>query len=145
MYNALQHAHSGLRWIVLALLLYAIFNAFKKWRSGANFLDQDRKKNLFALIATHTQFLLGIALYFISPKVQFGPGMMKDSMTRFYAVEHITLMIIAIVLITLGYSLSKRIKQDPKKFKRTFIFYTIGLILMLVAIPWPPRFGAGWF
>ena len=135
MLNALKHAHSGLRWIVLALLIYAIFNAFKKWRSGEAFLPQDKKANLFALIAVH-----------IRPKVSFGPETMKDSYARFFAVEHMSMMIIAIILITLGYSLSKRAINAPKKFKQTFIFYLIGLLIMLLSIPWPfQSYGAGWF
>lgn len=103
MYNGLLHAHSGLRWVVLILLLTTIFNAFSKKKTGA-WTAKDKKIALFAMIFTHVQLIIGLVLYFISPKVSFAEGFMKDSVLRFYAIEHISLMLIAIALITVGYS-----------------------------------------
>ncbi|MDX1627247.1 MAG: cytochrome B [Fulvivirga sp.] len=145
MYNILQHAHSGLRWLVLIALLIAIFNAFAKRRSQA-FTKKDKMIGLFALIFTHIQLLTGLVLYFISPLVQFSEGTMKNSVLRFYTVEHISLMLVAIALITIGYSKSKKATADRKKFGNILTFYLIGLILILISIPWPFReLGAGWF
>ena len=145
MYNALLHAHSGLRWIVLVLLLMAIYKAFTGMSGKKEFTDGDKKVALFTLIFTHIQLILGFILYFISPKVQFTDGFMKDEVLRFYGVEHITLMLVAIGLITAGYSLSKRAESSEAKFKKLAIFFTIGLLLILAAIPWPFRIpGAGW-
>lgn len=145
MYNGLLHAHSGLRWVVLILLLVAIFNAFSKKKSGV-WTVKDKKITLFAMIFTHIQLVLGLALYFHSEKVQFVEGFMKISVYRFYAVEHISLMLIAIALITVGYSKSKRAATDAKKFGAVAMFYLIGLILILASIPWPFRnLGAAWF
>lgn len=146
MYNGLVHAHSGLRWIVLVMLILAIFNAFKKKSSGVEWTDKDKKITLFAMIFTHIQLLIGLVLYFQSPLVQFSEGFMKNPVYRFYSVEHITTMLIAIVLITMGYSKSKRAQESVKKFKMVSTFYLVGLILMLAGIPWPFReLGAGWF
>ena len=47
MYNGLLHAHSGLRWVVLILLLAAIFNAFSKKKSGT-WGAGDKKLALFS-------------------------------------------------------------------------------------------------
>lgn len=147
MLNILKHAHSGIRWIVLILLILAIVNAFRKWQAKRTYEENDRKLSLFAFIATHVQFLLGLILYFISPYVQFASDTMKDSLLRFYTVEHITMMIFAIGLITVGYSRAKKKETDNDKFKTTFTFYLIGLILILISIPWPFRSGLGgaWF
>ena len=146
MFDILKHAHSGLRWIVLGLLVYAIFNAFTKWRSGSSFEENDRKTNLFTLIATHIQVLLGLSLYFISPRVQFGAETMKVSEIRFFTVEHLAMMLIAAILITVGNAASKKAANDAAKFKKTFIYFLIALIIIIVAIPWPFRgFGNGWF
>ena len=142
MYTGLTHAHSGLRWLVLLFLLLAIISAYRAWKGGGSL----SKMPLFALIATHTQLLTGLVLYFISPYVSFEEGFMKQAVTRFYSVEHITLMLIAIVLITVGYSKAKRKATDEAKGKTTFTFYLIALILILLAIPWPFRgLGTGWF
>jgi membrane protein DedA with SNARE-associated domain len=79
-------------------------------------------------------------------KVVFSATSMKDSLTRFFLVEHLALMIIAIVLITIGYIKSDREDDMMKKQKLLLIYYTIALILILVAIPWTFRaLGAGWF
>lgn len=146
MYNILKHAHSGIRWILLVLLLLAIINAFRKWQAKADYQESDRKLSLYAFIATHVQLLLGLILYFISPYVQFTADTMKNAVTRFYTVEHLSMMLIAIVLITIGYSRAKKKDLATDKFKTTFWFYLIGLVLILVSIPWPFRdLGGGWF
>jgi membrane protein DedA with SNARE-associated domain len=146
MYSMLNHAHSGLRWLVLVFLILAIVNAARKWNGKTPFGSSDKRLNLLALIFTHVQLLIGLGLYFISPKVSFTAETMGDRMLRFYSVEHISMMIIAIILITIGYSRAKRHQTDIKKFRATFWFYLIGLIVILLAIPWPfQELGAGWF
>ncbi|MEM7548697.1 MAG: cytochrome B [Bacteroidota bacterium] len=145
MYNGLVHAHSGLRWIVLVLLILTIINSFAKKKSGV-FTEKDRKLGLFTFIFSHVQLLLGLVLYFISPLVVFSASAMKNTVQRFYLVEHISLMLVAIILITLGYSKSKRASSDRKKFGIIGTYFLIALILILAAIPWPFRIpGAGWF
>lgn len=142
----LVHAHSGFRWIVLILLIAATFKALLKWRSKAPFTDGDRQLNLFTMIAAHLQLLLGLALYFTSDKVLFSAETMKVAISRFYTVEHSVMMILAVVLITIGYSKSKKAQEEEKKFKSAFTYFLLALLLVLVAIPWPFRgFGAGWF
>ena len=142
MLEILKHAHSGLRWVVLALLIAAIVKAFAGKKEGKAMKSEDKKIPLFALIATHTQILLGLVLYFISPYVVFAADTMKDSMKRFYTMEHILLMVIAVILITIGYSKAKK----SSNWKPVFTYYLIGLILILISIPWPFRgLGAGWF
>ncbi|MCO6477804.1 MAG: cytochrome b [Phaeodactylibacter sp.] len=146
MYPMLKHAHSGLRWVVLLLLLAAVVNAFIKWRSGKEYANSDHKLNLFTMIGAHVQLILGLILYFISPMVQFNENTMSDQVLRFYSVEHFTIMLIAIALITIGYSQVKKKLEASQKFKMAFTYYLIGLILILGGIPWPFRFpGAGWF
>ena len=141
--TGLISAHSGLRYVVLILLLAAIFRAFTKktYTAGA------RKLNLFALIATHTQIMIGLVLYFTSEKVRFVSDMMSDTFSRFFAVEHIFGMILAAVFITIGYSKSKKAETPEAKNKKIALFYTLALILILASIPWPFRevLGGKWF
>jgi uncharacterized membrane protein len=144
MYPGLVHAHSGLRWIVLILLLAAVAVAIGKWQGRSGYTEGNRKLYLFTLIAVHTQLLIGLVLYFISPKVDF--GLISEKLYRFYTVEHTAGMLIAIVLITIGYSRSKRATDAVKKQRLVGIFYSLGLVLILASIPWPFRIpGAGWF
>lgn len=150
MYIGLLHLHSALRYIVLILLIVAIIQAFSGWFGNKTFTPSHRKLSLFTLIAVHTQLLIGLILYFISPTVKSALANMGEAMgdpvLRFWAVEHIATNIIAIVLITLGYSTAKRATMDKAKFTRIALFYLIGFVLIMAAIPWPfSRVDRGWF
>lgn len=141
MYNFLLHAHSGLRWLVLIALIIALFQTFS--RRGTSGSIMETKSVLFTFILTHVQLLVGLILYFISPKVVFGANTMSNSMLRFFTVEHLIGMIIAIVLITMGYTKAKKAELP---FNKAFNYYIAAFILILISIPWPFRaLGAGWF
>lgn len=143
MYNAVSHAHSGLRWVALFLLVFAIFNAARSQSSG-KYEKKDKMINLFAMVMLHVQLLIGGILYFISPKVQFVEGWMSsnvaEGMYRFYGLEHILGMIVAIAVVTMGRSKAeKKLKGTRDKHRRVMISYTIGLLIILAMIPWPFR------
>lgn len=149
LYNILQHAHSGLRYVVIALLLVAIVHVFRKRKGGSLYPGKD-KLVLYAFIATHVQLLLGLILYFgLSPLVRFEGGMkavMGDAVTRFYTVEHLTGMLIAIALITIGYVKAKKQTELNLGWKTIGVYYSLGFLLIMLSIPWPFRnLGAGWF
>jgi hypothetical protein len=145
MLKGLVHAHSGLRWVVLVLLLLAIANAFSGWKKGKSYTAGDRKLHLFAMISVHVQILIGFVLYFLDWGTKVDFSQMKNAMIRFFTVEHIFIMLLAMVVITVGFSRGKR-KEDTPRFKFIFTSYLIGLLLILAGIPWPFReLGAGWF
>lgn len=139
MNNILQHAHSGLRWVALLLLLITIFKAFAGMSGNKVFTAGDKKLALFTLISIHLQLVIGLLLYVMlitSDGFDFGASM-KDPLMRYFSVEHITGMLLAIVLITIGYSKAKRADSNKAKFKSLAIFFTIGLVIILAMIPWP--------
>lgn len=145
MYSMLLHSHSGLRWVVLILLLLAVVNNGMKWQSGKTFTEKDRKLNLFAMIFSHIQLLIGIGLVFMSPKMKIGAGGMNE-VARFLMTQHMTWMVVAIILVTFGYIRSKRLIGDKIKFKAAFIPHLLALVAILYAIPWPGRgYGGSWF
>jgi hypothetical protein len=147
MYDLLKHTHSGLRWLLLIFIVIAIANAFMKKNSATEYSKSDKMPVLLTLIFTHIQILIGLVLYFISPRVSFHAGFMKEAASRFYGIEHISMMLIAVILITIGYSKSKRQTDIGKKHSTVFFYYLIGFIIMMVSIPWPFRaaLGGGWF
>lgn len=146
MYSLLVHAHSGLRWIVLALLLAAIINALVKWTGKKTYTAQDQKLNLFTMTSIHIQFIIGLILVFLSPKVQFSAESMSNAVTRFFTAEHTVMMIAALVLVTIGYGKAKRGETDEKKFKVSFYLFFLAGVIIFTAIPWPWREVAGsWF
>lgn len=141
------HFHSGWRWMLLLLLIIAILNNWKKWRSNGSWSASDGKWNMHAMSAAHLQLLTGLYLFFTSTKVQFHEMTMKDSVLRFYAVEHLVMMLLAVALITIGYVKAKRQIPSAGSFKTGFWYYTIALLVILAGIPWPWRqmLGGGWF
>lgn len=134
-YLITKHLHSGWRYVVLLLVVIAIVAAFSNWFGNKGISNGNRKLNLFAMISMHVQLLFGLLLYFVSPKVNLGNfgGAMKDAISRYWTVEHALMMIIAVVLITIGHSKSKKAigKNGPRSIA---IFYTLSLIVVLVAI-----------
>lgn len=146
MIKGLLHAHSGLRWILLALLVGSVFNAFKKWKAKEPFTDLDNKLSLFTFITAHIQLLLGIALYFMSDMNILENFSMKIAKLRFFGMEHSIGMLLAIVLITLARIQSKKITEDTLKHKKIFVMFLIAFVLIIISIPWPFRgFGNAWF
>jgi uncharacterized membrane protein len=138
MYIAFKEFHSYLAYITLALLLFAIvFNAYY-WLKGRLFSKTNKSVALWGLIAVHTQFLAGLILYFLSPLgiSNFSADAMKVSITRLYLVEHPLVMLLAIVLITIGYSKANKVISATSKYKTIVIFYSIGLCFILSRIPW---------
>lgn len=141
MYPTIQMLHSLLAYAVLILLAVATLNAISGLMKGSDFSTRDFKLTLWALIATHSQVVLGLVLYFISPLgmksfSSNGAQVMKDATLRLFAVEHISVMLIAAVILTVGYSKQKRTEDSAVKFKRISIFYGLALLLVLSRIPW---------
>jgi len=151
MYQGLLHLHSLLRWIILILLVVNIVRHFTA--SNQPFTATDKKLGLFLMIAAHTTLLLGLYQWFTGPwgliNIQnIGMGAaMKDPVSRFWAVEHLTGMIIGIILITLGKTVAKKPFSDAVKHKRSAILFSLALVIILLTIPWPFRAGIGrpWF
>ena len=141
MYEIIQTLHSYWAYLVLLILILATGNALFKSIRGKEYSAKDFRISLFTLIVSHLQLLIGLLLYFVSPRLQlfseFGIGeIMKDSVKRLYLVEHPLINIIAVALITIGYSNHKKKLTSQGKLKLIAIFYTIALVLFLSRIPW---------
>lgn len=141
MYTGLLHLHSALRYVVLALLIITIAKAFIGWFGKKDYTTGDNKLSLFTFISAHTQLLIGLILFGISPVVKAGMAdmatAMKDPIMRFWTVEHALSMVVAIAIITLGRIMSKKGTTDAAKHRRIAIYYLLALILIFSAIPWP--------
>lgn len=135
-YSFIQKLHSGWAYLAVLLLLIATINATIGYSTKKEFLPKDKKIALFALIAIHIQLVIGVILYFVSPLGMDSLGQMKDAALRLTSLEHPLLNLIAIVLITIGWSRHKKGTTSEAKFKTISLFYAIGLVLILVRIPW---------
>jgi hypothetical protein len=151
MEKGLLHLHSLLRWVILILLLVAIYKSFAD--RNKTFTTGHRKTGLFLMICADVMLLVGLYQWFTGPwglKSIQSNGMsnvMKNALLRFFAVEHFIGMLIAISLIHIGYSYAKKNIPDSVKHKRALVFYGLALLIILISIPWPFRAvgaGRGW-
>lgn len=131
LYDILKSAHSGWRYLVLILLVVAVIQALSGWLGKKVYTEGNRKLNVFTLISAHIQLVLGVVLYFLSPLTK---GPMGEALYRYWKVEHVTMMVIAIVLITVGNAKSKKVADSIAKHKNIAIFFGIALVLILAAI-----------
>jgi len=144
--STIKTLHSYWAYLVILILFAAVINALIGLLGKKEYGAKDFRVSLFTLIVSHIQLLIGLILYFVSPMFDFwnsmGSEVMKTASVRLYLVEHPLINIIAIVLITIGYSKHKKKLTSASKFKTIFIFYALALICLLSRIPWDvwPRF-----
>ena len=146
MYEVVKFIHSYWAYLVLLMIIIASLNAVFKYLGNKEFQPTDFRISLFTLIVTHLQLLIGIVLFLSAGyfKIIGDMGMgavMKNSDLRMKIIEHPLMMIIAVVLITVGYSKHKKKLTSKPKFKMLAIFYTLALIAVLAMIPWKIWFG----
>lgn len=141
MHQTLLTLHSVNRWLVLISLIYALWIAWKGLQSDQSFSGTDNTARHLTATIAHIQLLLGLYLYMISPVVKFNVGEVNGagivSEHFFFRIVHILLMVIAVVIITIGSAKAKRAERDRLKFKTMLIWFSIGLLIILIAIPWP--------
>lgn len=135
MLTGMKHLHSTLAVVLLIALIIAIVITLVNYAGNKPY---NRKIALIGLISAHLQLVIGAVLYFTSPLglQSFSGENMKNSLSRLYFLEHPLMMIIAIVLITMGYSKAKKIVDQKKANQTVLIFYIIGLVFILSRIPW---------
>lgn len=141
MYETFKFLHSYWAYLVLILLVISSFNALIKYFGNKEFGAFDFRVSLFTLIVIHIQLLIGIVLFFAAPYIsmisEMGMGeIMKNPLNRSNIIEHPLTMIIAVTLITIGYSKHKKKLTSKPKFKMLAVFYTLALVLVLAKIPW---------
>jgi len=141
MYQTLTFYHSIIRWFVLASLLFAIYRACKGYYSKAYFTKADNSIRHWTATIAHIQLVIGIILYSQSPIIKYFWSNFKEAIQDidilFFGLIHIFLMLTSITIITIGSALSKRKTTDQEKFKTMLIWFSIALLLIFIAIPWP--------
>lgn len=142
MYALVNFVHSYWAYLILVMLVITTFNSIIGFVSDREYSARDMRLALFTLITMHIQLLIGIVLWIVSPSgigaiQDHGMGgIMKQDGLRKLAIEHPTLMIIAVIFVTIGYSKHKKKLVSKPKLKMLAIFYTLALIAVLAIIPW---------
>lgn len=139
MYTILKESHNGIGMLLLFILLLVIIFIFLRFLLSQPLNKSVKVAALIGMITMHVQVLIGILLYVLSPLglSNFSGESMGHTISRFYIVEHPVGMIIAAILITRGYQLSKSKKLCGRaKYKRLLIYYTLGFAIVAYLIPW---------
>lgn len=142
MYDTTLLIHSWLRWVVLLFAIIVIFRSLQGWLGNQAFTSGDNRNATLFIAFMHLQLVIGLVLYFFLSPVGFsafdaGMGaVMKNKGLRYWAVEHITTMILAVVLAQVGRTRSKRAKSSKRKHQQLAIFTIIAMVLVLSRIPW---------
>jgi cytochrome c biogenesis factor len=139
MHPALLHTHNALRWIVLVAGLLAIVRALQGLKGDRPYAPTRRIGVLF-MVSLHVQLLIGLLLFVVSPYVQSAMADMKatmaDAPTRFFIAEHPTLMVIAVVVMTVGSIVAKSAADDAARHRKLLVFSVVTMLLLLAGIPW---------
>lgn len=141
MYTGFLHLHDTLRWILLLSLITTLVKYLIGWLGSQRWKKTDNLMGIVFTSLMDVQLLVGLVLYFfLSPITKlaisdFGAAM-KNADLRFYAVEHLSMMLIAVVLVHIGRAKSKKAVGDVAKFRIATIFYGLALVVILAAIPW---------
>lgn len=140
-YSIALTLHNVFRWLVLGSLLATLTSAYSGWFSHRAYRPTDQALRIAATSIAHTQLLIGFYLYTISPIIRyywaFKPSFRDSAEFPFFGFVHISLMLTAVVILTVGSGKAKRQAHDRQRFMTTAIYFTIGLVLILAAIPWP--------
>jgi hypothetical protein len=140
MYQILLIAHSYIRWFVLISLITAIYRSYKGYFLNLEFSKTDNSIRHWAATIAHIQLLIGVILYTQSPIIKYFWGNFKETSQylefNFFGLIHLILMLIALVVITIGSAMAKRKQGDKEKFKTMLIWFSVGLLLIFIAIPW---------
>lgn len=145
MYTGLLHLHNAMRWVILILLLIAIYRHFAGMNAKRPFSNTDKKTDLFLMVSAHITLLIGIYQWVAGPwglrNIQsLGMGeVMKSSVYRFWAVEHLTGMVIGIALITVGRGVFRKNIADEQKHRRALLLFVVALVVIAASVPWPFR------
>jgi hypothetical protein len=137
MYDIIKHSHSGLMWLIIVMLIISVITSilaiFKKQQTATPFA-----KTIFQTTKwmVYLQFVMGVALLFLSSKVHYESGFMKSDTLRFYGLEHPLMMIIATGLMAMGLFYAKRKPTSVKKNRSIVVYFSIALIIIAMMVPW---------
>ncbi|AQG79355.1 hypothetical protein [Spirosoma montaniterrae] len=141
MYLTLLALHSVIRWFVVIILGLTLAASWQGWLSNRPYTPTDARLRSIATSITHLQLLLGFVLYFKSPITGYFRENFRESLNSsdltFFGLIHISLMLVAVVVLTFGSSLGKRAATDAQKHRTVALYFLAGTLILLAAVPWP--------
>jgi uncharacterized membrane protein YfcA len=141
MYNYLLLIHNLFRWIILIMVVFTLYNNYRGWRKKKTFTRRDKALNSAFVGTLDIQFVIGLVLYFFfssytKEAFQNMAEAMKHKDLRYWAVEHITMMVAGLVIAHIGSVVSRKSKTDEERFRKAFYYFLVALIIILAGMPW---------
>ena len=140
MYPFLLALHSLIRWFVVAGLLFALYRCYRGLFLKTAFNKTDNFARIAVMAVAHVQLIVGLSLYTISPVVHYFLNNFKTAVherqIRFFGMEHITMMVIAVAVITIGSIKAGRKTADQEKFKTLAVWLSIAFVMIFLSVPW---------
>ena len=141
MYTFILAVHNIMRWIVIVLAIIALVRAYWGWFGKREWSLTDRKVGMYFSISIDVQLLLGLILYFgLSPitraAIQNIGAAMAEAGLRFFALEHLFVMLLAVIVVHIGTALSRKADDSMAKHRRAAIWFTLAVLLIIVGMPW---------
>ena len=138
MYLPLLIIHNLFRWVALGILSYSIYRSAWGYRRQSSFSKGDNAFRHWTATALQIQMMVGFVLYFNSPFVSsYWNNSGSEGESFFFPVVHLTLMFLAVTIISIGSAMAKRQPTDHQKYKVMLIWFSVGLLIILIAVPWP--------
>ena len=142
LYNVVLEIHSVVRWVVILTALFALIRAITGLAFKRGYMAMDNRAGLWFTTAMDIQLLVGVILYFfLSPTttlaLQNFSSVMGSSTGRFFSLEHVLMMVIAVVVAHVGRAMARRAPTAEQKHRRTLIWFGLSILIVLAAIPWP--------
>ena len=141
MYPIALGLHNLTRWIVIAAGLYAAIRFWRGWLQGGSWTSRESNTSRLFVTTLDIQFLFGILLYFffspLTRKAFSDMGVaMRNAPVRYFVVEHVVMMLAAIVLAHVGSARVKRATSDVAKFQTAALWFGVSLAAILGFVPW---------
>lgn len=144
MESGFVHLHNLLRWVVLLFAILSLISGLRGMSGNRIFKQGDKRTAFFFMLSMDIQVVIGLALYFMKDYYKnFTEGnmgeVMKNAIARFWSMEHLLGMIVALIIVHVGYAGTKGMRPDAQKFRRLFWCTLFALLIIAISIPWPWR------
>lgn len=131
MHSIVNILHSGNRYLILAALVFVLYRSWSGWMGKKPYEKADNTASVALLSLSHLQLLLGLIQYFVTSAFTRSGLPISDPWVRYFKMEHISAMILAIVLIQLGRTFSKKVSDPVEKHKKVAIYTTIAALIIV--------------
>lgn len=141
MYLIVLSIHNILRWLVIIFAVLALFRMYRGWLGRREWTKADDQAGMLFTIILDLQLLVGAILYFflspVTTAMLSGTLSSRGPSVTFFGLEHVLVMLAAVIVAHIGRSMAKKAPDSTAKFRRAALWFSASVLMILIAIPWP--------